>query len=303
MKSLRDGYLLLCLVGTIILVATERPCVAELRPSFENYVERCVLIVKARTIFEKDGRPTFRVLETWKGQYCPEDFVETTEDGRFFAGGPASSGSAVDGEPIVLFFTWRNQRVKGKLSSFSTGFPIRKGKIIYGGTGDPPFFPWGFTTQEFEKRIRKLGAKREIPVVVRVRIRPVLQEGEAIPLRMWVFNGLRRSIYHGGFTTKPSAWNGETGNISVFDIYRDDDPASLYLERPQVRVPDDVAGIGRYEIKQGEKLLIETDARKWKIRGGWTPGRYRLTVRVDNLTVDEYCRMSVMSDPIVFEIR
>ncbi|HUT29996.1 MAG TPA: hypothetical protein VMX13_09400 [Sedimentisphaerales bacterium] len=303
MKSLRDGYLLLCLVATIILVATERPCVAELVPSLENYVERCVLIVKARTIFEKDGRLTFRVLETWKGKYCPEDFVEATEDGRFFADGPTSAGSVADGQEIVLFFTWRNQRVKGKLSSFSTSLPIRNGRLIYGETGDPPSFPREYTVEEFEKQIRELGGKRQIPVVVRGWIKPVLQGRELISLKILIFNGLRCSVHHGAFTTKPSAWNGETGNISVFDIYRDDDPLSLYLERPQIKVPDDVAGINRCEIKPGENLLIETDVRKWKIRGGWIPGRYKLTIRVDNLTVDDYCTISVMSDPIVFEIR
>jgi hypothetical protein len=64
-----------------------------------------------------------------------------------------------------------------------------------------------------------------------------------------------------------------------------------------------VSGMGRREIKPGGKLDIQTDARKWKLRDGWFPGRYKVTVRIENLKVDDYSTLSVLADPIEFEIK
>ena len=56
-------------------------------------------------------------------------------------------------------------------------------------------------------------------------------------------------------------------------------------------------------IEPGKTLVIRTDARKWKLRGGWLPGRYKAWVRVDGLTIDRYSQLSVTSDPFEFEIK
>jgi len=55
--------------------------------------------------------------------------------------------------------------------------------------------------------------------------------------------------------------------------------------------------------KCGKRVEIQTDARKWKLRDDWLPGRYRVTVLVDNLKVDKYSTISVLTDPIEFEIK
>jgi hypothetical protein len=291
--------------STIFLfaVATHKPCSAELWPSLETYVRRCVLIVKAKAIAAENGRLTFHVLETWKGRYSPDDFVETTTDARFFASRLGSGGNIKADQEIVLFFTWRNQRIKGKFSTCSTSFPIRNGKIIYGATGDPPQFPVEFTVDQFKKRISSLREKRQIPVIVHGYIKPVVQKAEPIPMRVFVFNNLRSSIYHETFSRKPNAWNGETVNITLVDIYRNDQPINLYYKRPNVNTPVDISGMARLPIEPGEQILIETDARKWQLRDGWLPGRYKVTMRVDNLTVDKYTKLSIISDPIEFEIK
>ena len=79
---------------------------------------------------------------------------------------------------------------------------------------------------------------------------------------------------------------------------------NLYFSRPMIsNPPKTVSGVGRKEIKPGDKLEIQTDARKWKLRDDWSPGKYKITVRIDNLIIDKYSNLSVLSDPIEFEIK
>ena len=146
--------------------------------------------------------------------------------------------------------------------------------------------------------------ERLIPVIVSVEVKPeIVKSGEVVPLTITVSNGLSSSIYHLTFSLTSNDWNGETYNISLVDIYRDGNTGNLYIARPKMEVPITVSGVARWEIKPGEKLEIQTDARKWKLRDGWLPGRYRATVRVDNLKVDKYSTLSVLSEPIEFEIK
>ena len=146
--------------------------------------------------------------------------------------------------------------------------------------------------------------ERQIPVVVSVEVKPkIVKSGEVVPLTITVSNGLSSSIYHLTFSLTSNGWNGETYNISLVDIYRDGKVGNLYLARPKMSVPITVSGMVRREIKPGEELEIQTDARKWKLRDGWLPGRYKTMVRVDNLKVDKYSTLSVLSDPIEFEIK
>ncbi|MBC8869321.1 MAG: hypothetical protein H8E44_07875 [Planctomycetes bacterium] len=132
---------------------------------------------------------------------------------------------------------------------------------------------------------------------------PVVKVGEPIPLTVTVSNGLGVPVFHSTFALKPNDWNGETHNVSLVDIYRDGKESNLHLARPEINVPHLVAGIGRTGVEPGKSLQIETDARKWKLRDGWLPGRYEVTVRVDGLEIDPYYRLSVLSGPFEFEIQ
>jgi len=146
--------------------------------------------------------------------------------------------------------------------------------------------------------------ERPINVVVTGQVTPcVVKAGEPIPLAITVSNGLGAYIYHSTYSLKPNDWNGETHNISLVDIYRDGKQFNLNLARPKSDPAYLVSGMGSQGIKAGESLRIETDARKWKLRDGWLPGRYQVTVRVDGLQIDPYFRLSVLSDPFEFEIR
>jgi hypothetical protein len=127
---------MLAFTGVCLLLCVPVVCLGELWPSLDAYVEECVLIVKARTEVAHDGILTFRVLETWKGKYDPQDFVRTTEDGRFFAAQHEHGVEVADGQEVVFFFTPLNQLVPGKLSRHSTAFPIRDGKVTYATTSD-----------------------------------------------------------------------------------------------------------------------------------------------------------------------
>ena len=147
------------------------------------------------------------------------------------------------------------------------------------------------------------GEDRAIPVFVRGQAEPaVVEAGAPIELVITIANGLPRAIYHSGSWTEPVDWNGETISISVLDVYRDGEPGNLLISRPAVGLPSDVSGIGQVRIESGWSLSIRTDAGKWMLRDGWLPGSYVITVRVDNLVVDDHCTLSVMSDPIEFTI-
>ncbi len=146
--------------------------------------------------------------------------------------------------------------------------------------------------------------ERQIPVVVSADVSlKTVKRGEAIPLDITVSNGLPSSIYLSTFSLIPNDWNGETCNVSLVDIYRDNKPGSLYLSRPKMEVPKTISGMRSCEVKSGGKLIIRTDARKWKLRDEWLPGKYKVIVRIDKLNIDKYSTLSVLADPVEFEIK
>ena len=144
-----------------------------------------------------------------------------------------------------------------------------------------------------------------IPVVVTGKVEPaVVMQGQPIPLAVTIANGLNGPIGYSTYSVKPNDWNGETAYLTLVNIYRDGKPGSLFLERPKVEVPKKVMEVGENPIKAGESLTVMTDGRKWKIIGGWVPGKYRANIRVEKLTVEgNRCILSVHSKPFDFEIR
>lgn len=144
-----------------------------------------------------------------------------------------------------------------------------------------------------------------IPVTVTVVARPgIVPGGEAIPLEFTVRNGLPGEIAYSTYSVTPIEWHGETVNISLVDIYRDGVKRGLLQARPKIEIPTVISGMSRHRILQGESLTIRTDARKWTIDGGWKPGKYEVTARVDRLSVDhDRCQLSVSCEPFEFEIK
>jgi len=145
---------------------------------------------------------------------------------------------------------------------------------------------------------------REIPVFVEGRAQPVvIPAGEPLPVMITVSNGLHASIYHVTFALEPNESNGETLNIELLDITRNGVYPCIHLFGPSIRPPRQISGPGAREIKPGQSLLIVTDARKWTVSGGWTPGHYSLRAAVRGLILDQHCTLDVTSDPFEFEIR
>ncbi len=144
-----------------------------------------------------------------------------------------------------------------------------------------------------------------IPVTVAATVEPgTVKAGAPILLTIKIANGLRGTLAYSAFGLKPDGRNSETVNLSLVDVYRDGKVGNLFKARPKMESAPRIAGLSSHRIKPGSSLTVATDAGQWEIEGGWIPGRYRLTVRVENLTTDgERCRLSVQSEPCTFEIR
>jgi hypothetical protein len=143
-----------------------------------------------------------------------------------------------------------------------------------------------------------------IPVRVTAAVKASPKEGAEIPLAVTIHNGLKGDIRHTTFALEPKAWNGETLNVALVDVYRDGEKIGLFRAAPVIKTPLELSGTVSQRIEAGKTLTIHTEARKWNIAGGWKPGKYSVIVRVENLAVDgDRVRLSVQSDFFEFEIK
>jgi len=146
--------------------------------------------------------------------------------------------------------------------------------------------------------------ERQIPVEVTSRItRGVIRRGDPIPLEITIKNGFSGPVAFKSFNLEPNEWNGETPSIALYDIYRGRRAEGLFLARPAVEPPIAIPFMPWHQIPAGKSLTIRTDVRKWTIADGWLPGKYRMALRVDNLQVDGAAALSILGEPIEFEIR
>ena len=140
--------------------------------------------------------------------------------------------------------------------------------------------------------------KPVIPVSVHAQAElGLFRSGKPRPISVTLTNGLSETIRFSTFAVKPNDWNGETLNISLVDVYRDEQKKNLYLARPKLEVPVTISGPSALSVKPNGTLRIMIDISKWKIQGGWTKGEYRLVFRMENIAVDEKVTLSVLSDP------
>jgi hypothetical protein len=131
------------------------PAAGEIWSTLGDYVGECVLIVKARAVEEREGRWTLQPEESWKGEFGPDTFRDTTPEGYFFAyEGEHGVADVAVGQEIIFFFTAANQPPGSKLARHSTAFPIRDGRVVYGATSDE--YRQEYTLDGFKKAIRDL---------------------------------------------------------------------------------------------------------------------------------------------------
>lgn len=142
--------------------------------------------------------------------------------------------------------------------------------------------------------------QRQIPILVEAHpVSDSLKRDGPLLLRISITNGLSKDIHFSTFSLTPNAWNGETTNISLVDIFRVPQEMGRFYARPKIGdAPKMIAGISSHTIRPTESLSIVVDMSKWQIVDGWIPGRYKITVRADNIALDEYTQASIMSDPI-----
>lgn len=149
------------LIVTIAATITPAFAWAEQWPSLEQYVEECVLIVKCKT--EKKAKFQYRVLETWKGNFNPDQFLfyDTPPEGCLFAHQNHGNDRPRNGREVIFFFTMRNQPVfaKGKLEHHSTCFNIEDGKVLYAENSD--FDEMEYTVDEFKSAIAAIVGGQE----------------------------------------------------------------------------------------------------------------------------------------------
>jgi len=135
---------------------------AESWPTLEKYVSDCVLIVKARQVGPFRGRVSlsFEVTETWKGQFDPREFIDSTPEGYILARQGEHGVRFMEGQEIVFFFT-RDNQPHSKLSRPCTAFPIVDGTLIYGFTSDDPNIRRYFTAPEFKRAIEVISVQKD----------------------------------------------------------------------------------------------------------------------------------------------
>jgi hypothetical protein len=135
-------------------------------------------------------------------------------------------------------------------------------------------------------------------------------ENSLLLLRIQIYNGLENPIQFPSLATKTVASNLETQNIAITAVYRQVDPAAAAplgdnLLEVAPKMDDAVwkqSSPSLIEIESGTSTVLLTALRKWQIRGGWTPGTYEVQAKVSGISVDQFSTMSILSEPIRFEI-
>lgn len=178
-----SSFAVIVLLSACNLLTGASAARAEYWPTLEDYVAKCVLIVKARTVGDNDNRLSFQVLESWKGKEEPRTLLQMTADGRFFANkGEHGLVDVAVGQEVVFFFTRHNQPPVGKLTSHSTAFPVRQGKVVYASTSRLGGLRKEYTVEQFKKAVeaavkKQAGSGRaETPPARRGERRPPLRE-------------------------------------------------------------------------------------------------------------------------------
>lgn len=150
-------------IAMAVMAFTPAVGMSESWPSLEKYVEECVLIVKCKT--EKKAKFQYRILETWKGEYNPDQFLfyDTPPEGCIYAHQNQGNDRPRNGREVIFFFTTRNQPVfaKGKLEHHSTCFNIEDGKVIYAENSDFDENEKEYTVEEFKKAIASVDENQQ----------------------------------------------------------------------------------------------------------------------------------------------
>ena len=145
--------------------------------------------------------------------------------------------------------------------------------------------------------------RRIIPIVVSIVATNDYRVGQPLLVEVEVFNGLDSEIGFLRFSLTPNDWNGEVLSVHVMDIYRDGQPPSMFIRRPEIRQPLSISGAGGERVPAKGRKRIQIDLSKWEIAGGWRAGKYRFKVALANIDVDSFTTLRVASDPAEITVK
>ena len=137
-----------------------------------------------------------------------------------------------------------------------------------------------------------------------------IAENSPLPLRIQIHNGLESPIQFPSLAAKPVPSHLETQNIAITAVHRQvgqeaTGPLTDNLLEVAPNMEDAAwkqSSPSLIEIESENSAILITDLRKWQIRGGWTPGTYEVQAGVSGISVDQFSTMSILSEPIHFEI-
>jgi hypothetical protein len=143
-------------VFTLLFGLSCMAAMGESWPSLEQYARRCKLIVLCESEMV-DGEPIFKVVETWKGTYSPNDFnrylrARIPAEG-YLPRGLHSGRASHNGQKVIFFFTLGIDPPQREYNGASTSFDVNGGKLIYAETGY--FMATEYTVAEFKEAIQR----------------------------------------------------------------------------------------------------------------------------------------------------
>lgn len=143
-------------VAIVALFCMARMAQAEAWISLEQYVDRCVVIVKAKAVAESENRREYEITEVWVGS---RDLIRLNDQGRYVAYKGEHGTNVVTDQALIFFFTRDNQPEKGKLTRHSTAFPIEDERLVYGVTSDDDAIHHEYTVDEFKAKVLEIVAR------------------------------------------------------------------------------------------------------------------------------------------------
>lgn len=136
-----------------------------------------------------------------------------------------------------------------------------------------------------------------------------IAENAPLPLRIEIHNGLESPIRMTPLATQSVADHLPTQNLDITAVYRvgseSNDSSSENLLEVALKTDGAVrkqASTSVVVIESQSSAVLLAHLRAWQIRGGWTPGSYKVQAEVSGMTVDDFSTMSALSEPIRFEI-
>jgi len=149
---------------------------------------------------------------------------------------------------------------------------------------------------------------RAVPVIVSAIAQTnAYRVGSPLLIDVEVFNGFDSEIGFPSLSLTPNEDNTETLSVDLVDIYRNGREQTIFRKRPDISDRSGtavrIAGIGRERVAPKARKVIRIDLGKWQVVDGWQPGRYRFNVRVNNIDVDEFTHMRVLSKFVEITIK